>query len=598
MTPSRLVSVLVFAAWPWASACTPEPPPLPPPPPPQVVSSVPTTAPPSADATFTTLTNDFLDGYLALEPVFATTLGDHRHDDRWPDESAAGTARLRAFLVEQRARVAATPIASMNLQNQVDARILLDQIDGQLFSLDELKPEENNPVLYTTLVGDGLDPLLTHTFAPIEERLHSVRARLVGIPALVTDAKARLGHPPRVHTETAIEQVKGLVALCDHGIFDAAAAAPALRADVDAPAKAAAAALTDFQTFLEHDILPRSTGSFRAGPERFTKVLRYALHDDVSPDQLVLDARAEMDRTLSEMVLVARELWPRLERGPVPATHTKAEERSLVRTVLTRLADDATDSNTILQDATTTLTDATRFVADHDLVGVPSDPCRVIEMPEYRRGVTIAYCDSTGPLEKTPETVYAIAPAPSSWPAKRAASFYREYNHSMLVDLTVHEAMPGHYLQAMHRSSFRSPVRAIFEDGAFVEGWAVYGEWLMAKYGFGGAKTHMQRLKMLLRVAANTLLDHGIHAGQMTEKEAVTLMTTEAFQEEGEAVGKWRRARLSSGQLSTYFYGYREMRKLRAACETQPGFTERSYHDRLLSFGSPPMREVGALLGR
>ncbi len=555
-------------------------------------------APPTADDTFSALASEFLEGYLVREPVFATALGDHRGDDRWPDLSADGTAKIGAFLTDARARVAALASSPLSDSNRVDARILLDEIDRELFSLDELRPQENNPVLYTSLLGDGLDPLLTRAFAPLPDRLRSLRARLNGIPAVVAVAKARLGKPPQIHTETAIEQVKGLIALCDHGIAEAPAGAPDVGPDLAGAARVAAVSLRDFRTFLEKDLLPRSKGSFRVGSARFAKVLRYALHDEVSSDALVGDARAEMDRTLAEMVETARELWPTLEQGPVPPARTLDEQRALVRRVLKRLADEATDPKTIVNDATAALAEATRFVTDHDLVGVPTEPCKVIEMPEYRRGVTIAYCDSTGALEKTPETVYAIAPAPSTWSAKRAASFYREYNRSMLRDLTVHEAMPGHYLQAMHRNGFHSPIRSIFEDGAFVEGWAVYGEWLMAKYGFGGPRTRMQRLKMMLRASANTLLDHGIHAGQMTEQEALALMTTEAFQEEGEAVAKWTRARLSSGQLSTYFYGYREMRKLREAAEKEPGFTERAYHDRLLSYGSPPMREAAWLLGR
>ncbi len=170
---------------------------------------------------------------------------------------------------------------------------------------------------------------------------------------------------------------------------------------------------------------------------------------------------------------------------------------------------------------------------------LPNEPCKVIEMPEYRRGVSVAYCDASGPLEKKQETFYAIAPTPKDWPRKRAESFYREYNRSMLAELTVHEAMPGHYLQLMHNNEFPSKLRAVFSSGAFVEGWAVYAEWLMAKYGFGGPRVRMQRQKMTLRLAANAILDHGIHAGTMEEKEALDLMMNDAFQEEGEAVGKW-----------------------------------------------------------
>jgi uncharacterized protein (DUF885 family) len=168
----------------------------------------------------------------------------------------------------------------------------------------------------------------------------------------------------------------------------------------------------------------------------------------------------------------------------------------------------------------------------------------------------------------------------------------------MLAELAIHEAMPGHYLQLMHNNQFPSKLRALFSSGAFVEGWAVYGEWLMAEKGFGGPRVRLERQKMVLRLAVNAILDHDIHAGQLDEKAALALMTGEAFQEDGEATGKWRRARLTSAQLTTYFYGFSELLALRKAAEGKPGFTERAYHDRILSWGSPAMKFVRQLATR
>ncbi len=592
-----LIAVLVLAC------ASPAPPAAPPPPaPPSSMTPASSTAPsspsPSADAAFASLAADFLAGYLSRSPVEATLLGDHSHDGAWPDGSAEGEAELRRFLSDTRAKLASIAPDALSDSNRVDARILEDQIDRIVFTLDEVKHAENDPVSYTTLLGDGLDPLLTRSFAPISDRMRSLRARLLGLSNVVAVAKARLKNPPRVSTETGIDQVKGLVALCEHGLSDSLAQVPDQRAEIEAAAKLASASLRDLQTFFEKELLARSTGSFRMGRARFDKLLRFRVEDDIDADQLVADAQATMDSTLVEMVDTARELWPTLVGGPVPAATTADAQRALVRRVLAKLADDATQPKTIVTDAGKLLGDATRFVGEHDLVGLPTEPCKVIEMPEYKRGVAIAYCESSGPLEKKQETFFAISPAPRTWSAKRAASFYREYNKSMLVDLTVHEAMPGHYLQAMHANAFHSDVRAVFENGAFVEGWAVYGEWLMAKYGFGGPKTRLQRQKMVLRVAANVLIDHGVHAGTMEEKEALALMTDRAFQEEGEAIAKWQRARLTCGQLSTYFYGFREFMKLRRAAEQTAGFRERPYHDRLLAYGAPPMRDLRWLLSR
>jgi uncharacterized protein (DUF885 family) len=297
------------------------------------------------------------------------------------------------------------------------------------------------------------------------------------------------------------------------------------------------------------------------------------------------------------MAETAKELWPDLMKGkPLPAAVTPDDKKALVRQVLDKIADDHPDNATIVKEASAWLDKATSFVREHALVTMPDEPCKVIEMPEYRRGVAVAYCDSSGPLEAKPETFYSIAPTPKDWPQKRVDSFFREYNRSMLADLTIHEAMPGHFLQLMHNNRFSSKLRAVFSSGAFVEGWAVYGEWLMSKYGFGGPKVRMMRQKMVLRLAANAILDHDVHAGTMDEKAALDLMMKDAFQEEGEAVGKWKRARLSSAQLTTYYYGFTEMMKLRAAHEAVPGFSEKAYHDKLLGSGSPSMRAARELM--
>ncbi len=553
----------------------------------------------SADARFAAFAAKFLDAYLAMNPTRATEAGEHRHDARWPDVSAEGEAAERRFVEAQKKELAALPEADLGPQARVDRGVIENRLDYWLFSIDELKEAENNPLMYTGLVGDGLDPLVTRDFAPLEARMKDLEARLDGVPKIVEAAKKRLGKPPKIFTETAIQQNQGLVSLCEHDLGETFAKVPAQKAALEAAARRAAAALRDFQAFLEKDLLPRSDESFRLGRERFEKKLRFELDDPVDVDAVAKGARELLLRTQDEMADTAKELWPDVMKPePLPPMVSAEERRAAVRKVLDKLALDHPENTTILPEATALLEQATRFVKEHDLVSVPDQPCRVIEMPEYRRGVTIAYCDASGPLEKKQETFYAISPTPKDWPKKRADSFYREYNRSMLADLTVHEAMPGHFLQLMHNNTFPSKVRAVFSSGAFVEGWAVYGEWLMSKYGFGGPKVRIERQKMVLRLAANAVIDHGVHAGAMEEKEALELMMKDAYQEEGEAVAKWKRARLSSAQLTTYYYGFTEMMKLRAAHEKDPGFTERSYHDKLIGSGSPPMRAARTLMAR
>jgi uncharacterized protein (DUF885 family) len=243
-------------------------------------------------------------------------------------------------------------------------------------------------------------------------------------------------------------------------------------------------------------------------------------------------------------------------------------------------------------------------VREHDLVALFPDPYEVIAMPEIDRGVAVAYCDPPGPLEPADvPTLVAISPTPEDWAPERVRSFFREYNTHLLHDLMIHEAMPGHLLQLQHAKRFRAgtEVRAALWSGSFVEGWAVYAEELMAARGYPGGgdprTVRMQQLKMQLRMVINAILDSRVHAHGMTEDEAMALMTGRGFQEEGEAAGKWRRALLSSAQLSTYYVGYTEVSDLvRDVKAAHPDWTPRRLHDAVLGFGSPAARYVRVLL--
>jgi uncharacterized protein (DUF885 family) len=273
----------------------------------------------------------------------------------------------------------------------------------------------------------------------------------------------------------------------------------------------------------------------------------------------------------------------------------------LVKAVLDKLADSHPTNENIVELARKALAETIQFVRAQSLVTVPEEPVKVIVMPEFQRGVATAYCDSPGPLEPQADTFFSISPTPADWTPARVTSFYREYNHYMLQNLTVHEAMPGHYLQLAHANRHKGStlLRALFGSGTFIEGWATYSEQLMVEKGYGGPEMKMQQLKMRLRLILNAILDQKIHTAGMTEKEALALMMGEGYQEEGEAAGKWRRACLTSTQLSTYYVGNLEVNRLRKAYEAKHGPIQdwKAFHDQLLSFGSPAPKYVEKLMG-
>jgi uncharacterized protein (DUF885 family) len=308
-----------------------------------------------------------------------------------------------------------------------------------------------------------------------------------------------------------------------------------------------------------------------------------------------------MTKVRAEMYTVARDvLAKKKDAPPLPESPTPEQQQAGIQAALELAYAERPARDQVVPTAKAAVAAATEFVRSHDLITLPSSPVEVILMPEFQRGVTVAYCDSPGPLDKNLKTFYAVSPIPDDWTAEQTTSFLREYNTRSIDELSVHEAMPGHYVQLWHSNKNPSILRAVLSSGSFVEGWAVYSEKMMVDAGFRDHDPlyRLINLKWYLRVISNALLDQGIQVDGMTSEQAMKLMTEQAFQEEREAAGKWVRAELGSAQLPTYFVGVQEHMDLRHEAERREGanFNLKKYHDKVLSFGSPPARYVHELM--
>ena len=555
------------------------------------------TSPPSQDADFVALAETYIEDFLDRYPEYATELGYHRFDGRFGDYSAAGIAAGIAWNKRYLNDLEAIDPARLSPANAIDYEILMNEVRFSIWSGEELREHEWNPMRYG--VGGALYSLLAREFAPLEDRLASLKQRLEGLPAVFEAARANLVSPPRIHTETAIRQNAGVVSLIGEVLEEHLEDAPGMAEELAPARESAVKAVEEYGRWLQEDLLPRSKGDFRIGEEKYRAKLAFTLHSDLSMEEILARARQRLAELQDELYETALPLYREIVAGAGKAAD--GDRKKVIRAVLDHLADSHPTDTSIVDDARNALADVTSFTRERALVTVPEEPLRIITMPEFRRGVSTAYCDSPGPLEESGETFYAISPTPKDWTEQRKLSFYREYNDYMLQDLTVHEAVPGHYLQIAHSNRMEAPtmIRAIFSSGSFIEGWAVYAEQLMVEHGYGGARFKMQQLKMLTRAVINSILDQGIHAGSMTEDEAMRMMLAEGFQEDGEAAGKWIRAQLTSAQLSTYFVGIAEHNDLRRAWEERNGPIKdwRAYHDMVLSHGSPPAKFVRRLLG-
>src|SRR5439155_1511842 len=255
----------------------------------------------------------------------------------------------------------------------------------------------------------------------------------------------------------------------------------------------------------------------------------------------------------------------------------------------------------LITDARATLERIKTFIREHDILRLPEpDNCQVVEMPEFRRGNSLAYLDNAPPLDPLASSIYAVSPPPSDWDAARVKSFLEEYNHHMLQILTIHEGYPGHYVQLEYANRAASLIRRVLGSGVFIEGWAVYGEQTMLDqgYGDGDLRLRLMQLKFYLRAVANAMLDHQMHCTKMTDDEVIKFLVNGAFQSEGEARLKLIRAKQSSVQLSTYFVGRMAHYRLRQQIERELGdkFDLGRFHEAVIGGGSVPVKYLPELV--
>jgi uncharacterized protein (DUF885 family) len=536
--------------------------------------------------------------------VDATALGDHRHDDKLDDVSAAGRERRLTLERELLAAVHALDTAQLSRAHQVDARLLASRLEYDVWRLTDLQDWRWNAILYTDMAGASIYSLMSRDFAPLPERLRSVRARLDELPRFLAQVREALdpARVPKVHAETAAKQNGGVISLMDELVVPQLGALPAdEQAQFKVTLDTARTAVAQHQIWLEKKLVPEAKGDFRLGATLYDRKLAFALDSPLSRQEIRARAESQLTATRAQMYEIARSvLAGRAGAPPTPdAPDSDTQQRAIVAALELAYADRPSRGD-VFDLTRKTYDSALAFVRTKDFVTVYDDPLDIITMPEFQRGVALAYCDPPGPLDRGQKTFFAISPIPEDWTDPQVNSFLREYNTRSINNLTIHEAMPGHYLQLMHSNRYDSPLRAVLQSGTFIEGWAVYGERLMVEQGYLDADPlmHLIQLKWYLRTIANAILDQGVHVDGMSREDAMRLMTRDTFQEEREASAKWTRAQLTSAQLPTYFVGVQEHLSLREEAKQRWGarFTLKQYHDKVLSYGSPPVRYVRDLI--
>ncbi len=558
----------------------------------------------AVDAAFADLSKRALDTWMQLSPVSATQIGDHRYDSEIDDLSTAGQQKTLAAYKALLGELDKIEVAKLGRENQVDAAILRNQLQSEIWNAEVMQSGKWDPQLYNGIAGSAIYGLMAREFAPLPERLKSATARMEKLPAIFAQARENLdpARVPKIHAETVAKQNKGILSIVDTFITPHIGELPQadqqrLQAAIDGLKKA----VDEQQTWLDKTLVPNAKGDFRIGAEKYDQKLKFALNSSLSRQEIGERARAELKRVREDMYGIAQTVLKDKPGAPeMPAQPTDEQQQKAIEAALELAYADKPARDKVVDDAKAALEQSTAFVREHDLMTLPDAPADIILMPEFQRGVAVAYCDSPGPLDKNLKTFYAVSPIPDDWNDKQVDSFLREYNSRMIHLLSIHEGTPGHYLEGWHSAKFPSTLRAVLRSGLFAEGWAVYTERMMQEQGYlnNDPLFHLVQLKFYLRTISNAILDQGVHVDNWDREKAMHLMTHDAFQQESEAAGKWVRAQLTSAQLPTYFVGAQEHFDTRKAMQDKLGdkFNLKAYHDQMLSYGAPPVRFARQLM--
>jgi hypothetical protein len=560
--------------------------------------------------------DDLVVRYLDLlrdhAPVEATRLGITDRDGELPDLAPAALAARSRDLAVLAAEVAVAlagispDAAGSDREARGDLRLLADELEYRRFLLDVRPRYLLDPLAALETVSAGIHEHLRRTELPGEEqrrRLEAAASRARRVPVLLEQAGTLLASSPAPHLEVALDRLPGLIALVRDEL---PRRAELLGGDVTHARDAGEVAAEGLEAYgaLLDELRDEPAAEWRLGPHDHEVTLRAALGTSMDVTEVERRASAWLEQVRDEMAELATASWSRRFPGePIPAA---PEER--IRRVLDHVADTALPREELVPEARRAVAEARAFALQVGLTDVPpAERLTVTEVPAYLRGIAVAFITQAPPLEPDTGCTYYLSPVPDSWDADLARSYLREYNPAQLRSLAIHEGYPGHFVQLEHASQHPRLARRLLTRPAFAEGWAVYIEREVVAAGFGDGATsvvdgddyRITQRKLELRIATNALLDVGLHAGDLSDEGALELLTRSAYQERAEARGKLDRAKVTSGQLCSYFVGGAEMADLRDQVETDEGnaFDLRDYHQRLLSHGTPTIEVVRAAIG-
>jgi len=545
--------------------------------------------PPDSGTGFTKFVDDYFDARFDFSPTEGTSAGLHQYDTKMPDRSRTRIERRIAELKAELDRLMAFDRAALPFDDGIDAAALEGAIRSELLTLDVLRNWERNPMTYAGVTGGALNDLIKRDFAPASDRLVSVTARVLAVPSICANGKANVKNPSKEFTTLAIRMAKGSVGFLEGGLTvwakDASAGHPErLAAFQDANGKAVRA-LKEFAEWLEKDLLPRSNGAYAIGPANFAAKLKYDEMIDAPLSEVLARGEANLAKDYAAFVETAKKIDP---------TKTPAE-------VMKSLSDDHPAADDLIPYVAKRVEAARQFLVDKQIATIPSEVRpKVVETPPFARIGSFASMDTPGAYEtKATEAYYYVTPVEADWDAKHREEHLRLYNATVVGMINVHEVWPGHYLQFLNASKFKTKTRKLIFCGTNAEGWAHYAEQMMVDEGFGGGdpKMRLAQLQEALLRDCRYVVGIKLHTQGMTVEEGAKVFVEKGFQEPANGYEEARRGAYNPTYLY-YTLGKLEIQKLRDEYRAKTGASLKQFHDAFVAQGGLPIPLVRKMILR
>lgn len=547
------------------------------------------------DGKFDKYKDGFVTSLWKINPGWASGVGYHKYDSILSVPDANEEKIQLEFVNAQLDSLKQYNVDNLSDNNKTDFYMIKNQLEATVFSIKEMKSSEWNPSEYN--VCGSFAEILNGKYDSLEVRLRAFNTKMNNVPAYYEAAKKNIKNPTVEHTELAIAQNLG-----GSSVFDTDLAAAlkqsklteAEKKEMLEKAKTAKKAITDYADWLKN--LPNKTPrSFRLGAALYAKKFNFDIQSSYTADEIFTVANDHKKDLHEKMFVLADKLWTKYKGNEAKPTN----KLELIKQVIDKISLQHTTPEKFQSEIEKQIPELTAYVKAKDLLYIdPSKPLVVRKEPAYMAGVAGASISAPGPYDKNANTYYNVGSL-SGWTAENAESYLREYNDYILQILNIHEAVPGHYTQLVYSNQSPSIIKSILGNGAMVEGWAVYAEKMMLESGYKNSdEMWLMYYKWNLRATCNTILDISVHTKNMSKEAAIDLLTKEAFQQQAEADGKWKRVTLSQVQLCSYFTGYTEIYNLREELKKKEGdqFNLKKFHEKFLSFGSAPVKYIKELM--